>query len=118
MTTTPVREAGLFLALSYTLALVVALSLPNSELAPMLTVLTPLLSVAVVGVTLVRRGNRKTFWAGLGLQRAGFRWWLIALAVPPVITIVAYAVASALGVAELRNPENAAAGSATTASIF
>ena len=64
--TTPIREAGLFLALVYALAVVVALGLPESELAPILTVLTPLLGVAVVSVTIVRRGNRKALLGGTG----------------------------------------------------
>ena len=93
--TTPVREAGLFLALVYALAVVVALGLPESELAPILTVLTPLLGVAIVSVTIVRRGNRKAFWAGLGLQRPGLRWWPVAICVPLVVTVLAYLVALA-----------------------
>lgn len=108
MMTAPAREAGLFIALTYGLAVIVALGLPESELAPMLTVLTPLLGVALVGVTVVRRGNRKAFWAGLGLQRAGFRWWPAALGIPVVITALAYVVALAVGVAELPSPASAA----------
>ena len=74
----------------------------------MLTVLTPLLGVAVVGVAFVRRGNRRAFWAGLGLKRPGFRWWPVALGIPVVVTVLAYVVALAVRVAELPSPASAA----------
>lgn len=106
--TRPLREAGLFIALAYAFAIVVALCLPDSELAPMLTVLMPLLAVALVGVAFVRRGHRRAYWAGLGLQRPGFRWWPVAVAIPVVVAALAYAVAIAVGVAELPSLGSAA----------
>ena len=40
-----------------------------------------------------RRGQRKAMWAGIGLQRAGWRWWPAAIAGPVIVVALAYGVA-------------------------
>jgi len=100
----PIREAMIFVGLSFLIAVLIALALPHAELAVMLSALIPVFSVGIMTFTVFRRGERKAMWAGIGLQRAGWRWWPAAIAAPIVVVAIAYGVAVVFGVAELRSP--------------
>ena len=81
----PIREAMIFVGLSFLIAVLIALMLPHSDLAVVLSALIPVLSVAIMTFTVFRRGERKAMWAGIGLQRAGWRWWPAAIAGPVIV---------------------------------
>ena len=100
----PIREAMIFVGLSYLIAVLIALALPHAELAVMLSALIPVLSVGIMTFAVFRRGERKAMWAGIGLQRAGWRWWPAAIAGPVIVVALAYGMAVCLGVAELTIP--------------
>ena len=100
----PIREAMIFVALSYLIAVLIAIAMPHGELTVMFSALIPVLSVGIMTFTVFHRGRRKAMWAGIGLQRAGLRWWPAAIAGPIIVVTLAYGMAVVLGVAELRAP--------------
>ena len=100
----PIREAMIFVGLSYLIAVLIVLALPRGELTVMFSALIPVLSVGIMTFTVFHRGERKAMWAGIGLQRAGWRWWPAAIAGPIIVVTLAYGTAVVLGVAELRAP--------------
>ena len=99
----PIREAMIFVGLSFLIGVLIALALPHADLAVMLSALIPVLSVGIMTFTVFRRGERKAMWAGIGLQRAGWRWWPAAIAGPVIVVTLAYGAAVVLGVASLRS---------------
>src|SRR5689334_4852670 len=73
----------------YTIALLLCLGL--AALAPRLgphvaeiAMLTPLAAVLLMQLVFTRDGWTKTGWLSLGLHRAGWRAWGLALALPPL----------------------------------
>jgi membrane protease YdiL (CAAX protease family) len=72
-------------------SVVVALALPRSSLAPLVTAILPI--VVLVALSAIQG---RSIWAGLGLRRAGLRFWPIALLIPTTVALLAYGIASAL----------------------
>ena len=99
----PLREAIIFLALIFSLALGVALAIPHANINKMLSVLLPATGVIIITFTATPRGKRRDLWASFGLLRSGKRMWPMALIVPMALAASAYAVAVAMGVADLRD---------------
>ena len=91
--TRPLTESLIYVALSYAMALGIALAFPHAGLARMMTALVPVTAVTIMTFTVFRRGQRRTLWRGLGLNRLGLRWWPVALVIPVVLATIAYAVA-------------------------
>lgn len=100
-TRTPVREAVAYLAIAYSLALTVALTLPDAQINLLLTVAIPAVTVGILTFTLTPRGERRKLWRGIGLGRAGFRAWTAAIALPFVLVAGAYGTALAIGAGRL-----------------
>ncbi|MCW2766564.1 MAG: hypothetical protein JWO11_2523, partial [Nocardioides sp.] len=101
-----VREITLFLALTYALALGVAVALPHANINKLFSVLVPTISVVVLTFVATPSGRRRLLWRGVGLGRSGHTGrsaWLPALLVPMILLLLAYGAALALGVAELRD---------------
>jgi len=73
----------------------IALALPHSPLAPLLSAVWP---IAVLAALAAVQG--RTVWAGLGLRRAGLRFWPAALLVPAAAALFAFGTASALGLVD------------------
>ena len=71
------RETLSFLGAVFFASIVVAVALPHSPAAPSLSAFVP---VAVLLVLTPVLGG--SVWKGLGLNRAGFRLWPAAIAVP------------------------------------
>ncbi len=99
----PIREAMIFVGLSFLIAVAIALALPHAELGVMFSALIPVLSVAIMTFVVFRRGERKAMWASIGLQRTGWRWWPVAIVGPLIIVTLAYGAAVVSGFAELRS---------------
>ena len=92
MNSRPRRDALGFLVLVFSASTVVALALPHPPAAPLISAFLP---VAVLGVLTPFLG--RSVWRGLGLNRAGFRLWPAAIAVPAAASAICYTVASGLG---------------------
>ena len=92
MNSGPRRDALCFLGLVFSASIVVAVALPHSPAAPLISAFIPVAALLVLTPFLGR-----SVWRGLGLNRAGFRLWPAAIAVPAVAAAVGYAVASGLG---------------------
>jgi CAAX protease family protein len=102
---TPARQAGTFTALTYAMAVAVAILLPHAGAAPVVSVFLPTLSVLIMTFAFTRRGGRREIWRTLGLRRAGWRSWPVALGAPVLFLAIAYGVAIMLGVARLAAPD-------------
>jgi membrane protease YdiL (CAAX protease family) len=100
---TALRESTTFLALTYSLALAVAIALPHAGINRMLSVLVPITSVIIITFIVTPRGKRRAMWSDIGLNRSGRSVWLIALVVPMLLLALAYGTALVLGVAELKS---------------
>lgn len=101
MTTTrsPVRDIVAFLGIAYSLALTVALALPDAHLNLPLSVMIPTVTVAILTFTITPKGRRRELWRGFGLRRAGFRSWPAAIVLPFVLAAGAYGAAVVIGAA-------------------
>lgn len=100
----PVRVA-IFYAIALTLALAVALAAPLfAEATPLLTILTPAISVLVMLVLERRRGALAGTWSSLGASTTGAGGWWLALAGPAAVLIAADLVLVAGGYASFHAP--------------
>jgi len=81
--------------LVFAASIVVAVALPRSAVAPLISAFIP---VGVL-VLLTPFGGRLV-WTGLGLSRAGLRLWPAAVAVPVIVSAIGYAVSSGLGLVQ------------------
>jgi membrane protease YdiL (CAAX protease family) len=104
-----------FVGLTYAMTALLAVALPHSIAAPLLSVFTPVLSVAAITLLGTPRGSRRGVWAGFGFGSAGLRSWPAAIIFPMVFLTVAYGAAVTVGVTDLRGPDLSAHGLALTA---
>ena len=72
-------------------SVVVALALPRSSLAPLVTAILPVLVLVALSAI-----QGRSIWAGLGLRRAGLRFWPAALLIPATVALFAFGAASAV----------------------
>jgi CAAX protease family protein len=101
---TTIQRIALFLAITYALALLIALIMPGtSDTAPLLSIFAPVIATTIVISFTARPGKRRSEWGQVGLSRAGFRWWAAALIVPAVVAIVSYGSAKVLNIASFPN---------------
>ena len=101
--TTEARHAAAFTGLVFAMATGIAVALPHANIAALLSLFTPVLSVLVITVFGTRRGHRRDLWRGIGLGRSGGRSWPAAIAIPIVLPALAYGAAVVLGVASFRH---------------
>ena len=99
----PLREATTFLVLVFSLAIGVAVAMPDANINKLLSALLPVTGVLIITFAVTPRGKRRELWARFGLTRSGKRMWPFALLVPMILAGSAYAVAIAVGVADLRH---------------
>lgn len=99
ITASPLRQAGVYTTIAFTAETAIGLIFRGSAspAAPMLSILVPVLSVVAVTFGFTPRGRRREIWSGVGLRRAAFRFWPIAIAVPVAVVAVPYALAWAVG---------------------
>jgi membrane protease YdiL (CAAX protease family) len=98
------RQAGVFLAVTYVLALAIALALPHAGIAPLISIAVPAVAVAVAVLVTVRPGARRATWAEVGFGWPSWRALLAALVGPAVIVGLSFAVAAAVGVVRFGAP--------------
>jgi membrane protease YdiL (CAAX protease family) len=99
------RQVTAFVSLTYALTTLLAVALPHSMAAPLLSVFTPVVSVVAITFLGTPKGLRRRLWAGIGLGQAGLRSWPAAVALPVFFLTVAYGAAVGVGVTDLRGPD-------------
>ncbi len=102
----------MFLGITYGLALAIALALPRSGLAPLISILVPVTAVAVTVALTVPRGDRRTIWAAVGFDRLGGRGLILAVLGPALIVGLSFGVAAVLGVVRFPGPDDGFASDA------
>jgi membrane protease YdiL (CAAX protease family) len=108
----PLREVTTFLALAFSIAIGLAVAMPHAGINVLLSAFAPIIAVLIVTFTTTRPGRRRELWASFGLARSGKNVWAIALLLPMVLAVGAYAIAVAVGVAELGQLDVTASGAA------
>jgi membrane protease YdiL (CAAX protease family) len=98
------REAGVFLAIAYVLALAIAIALPRAGIAPLISMMVPVIAVAITVLVTLPRGQRRAAWADVGFGRPPWRAMLVAVAGSMVILALSYAIAAAAGVIRFAAP--------------
>jgi membrane protease YdiL (CAAX protease family) len=96
------REVLTFTALTYVLALAVAVGLPDAHINLLLSTLVPTMAVAILTFTVFRRGTRRELWRSFGLGRSGARTWGSAVGVPLLLCGGAFGTALLIGAGQLR----------------
>jgi CAAX protease family protein len=99
------RQAGVFLAVTYALALAIAIALPRAGIAPLISIAVPVIAVAITVLVTLPRGERRAAWAGVGFRRPSWRSVLVAVVGPMVIVALSFGIAAALGVVSLTAPD-------------
>jgi membrane protease YdiL (CAAX protease family) len=101
----PTRQIVVFLAITYGLALAIALALPHAGIAPLISILVPVTAVAITVALTVPRGDRRTIWAAVGWRPPGMVAVLAAVLGPAAIIGLSFGVAAAAGVVRLPGPD-------------
>jgi membrane protease YdiL (CAAX protease family) len=108
----PLREVTTYLAIAFSIAIGLAVAMPHAGINVLLSAFAPIIAVLIITFTATPRGKRRELWASFGLARSGKSVWVIALLLPMVLAVGAYAIAVALGVAELGQLDVTASGAA------
>jgi membrane protease YdiL (CAAX protease family) len=94
----PLREAATFVGLVTVMILGAALTLPHANIVALLTMVSPLVAVALITFLFTPRGHRRKLWGSLGVGRSGLRSWPAAVLVSATLVfVVPYGVADLLG---------------------
>jgi uncharacterized protein len=99
------RQAGVFLAIAYALALAIAIALPRAGIAPLISILVPVVAVAITVLVTLPRGSRRAAWAEVGFGRPPWRALLVAVFGPMVIIALSFGIAAAVGVVRFTAPD-------------
>ena len=94
----PMRQALIFLGLTYALALAIALALPHAGIAPLISIAVPLAAVALTVVLAVPRGHRREVWAAVGWGRPGWPAPVVAVLGPAALVGLSFGTAALFGV--------------------
>jgi len=98
------RQVWVFLAITYAIALGLALALPHSELAPSLSIFAPVTAVALTILITLPRGQRRAAWASVGFGLPAWRALVLAVVVPASVVGLSFGLAAALGVISFPTP--------------
>ncbi|MCB0153599.1 MAG: hypothetical protein KDF65_02295, partial [Anaerolineae bacterium] len=102
---TDLSKAFIFYGLAFSLtAMIAPLHTRLGEGVGLLAMFTPLVSLLLMLLVVTRDGYSKAGWASLGLQRAGFRGWGIALFVPLLVLGLAFTMLWSTDLADLVIP--------------
>jgi len=94
----PLRQAAVFLGITYLLALGIAVALPHAGIAPLISIAVPVVAVALTIAICVPHGRRRAVWATVGFGRPSWRALVLAVLGPVVLMAMSFGVAVALGV--------------------
>jgi membrane protease YdiL (CAAX protease family) len=108
-TLTEVQKAATFYLITLGLAVLVALFGPTgADSIQTLNMLTATAGVLLMLLVITPDGYHRAGWAQLGLHRAGFRYWPLALLGPAAVLAASYGAATLLGVLSLQFESDAA----------
>ena len=99
------RQAGVFLAITYALALAIALALPRAGIAPLISMVMPVIAVAITVLVTLPPGRRRAAWAEVGFGPPPWRAVLVGVIGPMVILGLSFAIAAAVGVVRFAAPD-------------
>jgi uncharacterized protein len=94
----PLRQAVVYLAITYAITLAIALALPHAGIAPVLAIAAPVIAVALSTAFVVPKGQRRAVWRAVGFHPRRGRGLLLAVVGPVAIIAVSFGVAAAFGV--------------------
>jgi len=104
------REAGVFLGIAYVLALAIAIALPRAGIAPLISMVMPVVAVAITVHVVLPRGRRRAAWAEVGFGRPPWRPMLVGVVGSMAILALSYAIAAAVGVVRFTAPDGGFGG--------
>jgi uncharacterized protein len=96
----PLRQASVFLGITYLLALAIALALPHAGIAPLISIAVPVVAVGLTIAICVPPGQRRSVWAAVGFGRPPWLALVLAVVGPVVLIGISFAVAVAVGVVQ------------------
>ena len=100
------RKASIFYAITLALAVTVAFAVPFiGEASLPVTMLTPTLAAVIMLAVISPEGGFRKVLSLLGLDRAGFRGWPLAIAGPAAIHLVGLVILSITGLAVFSAPQ-------------
>ncbi len=99
----PLKEVMTYLVIAFGLALGLAVAMPHAGINVVLSAMAPVTAVLAITAFATPRGKRRELWGSFGLRRSGRSAWAFACFVPMLLAGGAYAVAVAVGVADLRS---------------
>ena len=106
---TEVQKGWIFYLITLGLALLVALFGPAGvDAIQILNMLTVTAGVLLMLLVITPDGYHKAGWLELGLHRAGWRYWPLALLAPTAVLIASYAAATLVGVVSWQFESDAA----------
>ena len=100
----PLRQVVVYLGVTYAIALAIALALPRAGIAPLISIVVPVIAVALTTALVVPRGQRRAVWAAVGFHPRRGRGLLIAVLGAAVIVAASFGVAAAFGVVRFPGP--------------
>lgn len=96
---TEVQKGWIFYLITLGLALLLALFGPTgTDAIQTINMFTATAGVLLMLLVVTPDGYHRAGWAQLGLQRAGFRYWPLALLAPMAVLVASYGAATLLGV--------------------
>lgn len=102
---TDLTKSVWFYIIAFSLVLIASLASGQLGVDPGLGLMfTPLIAVIVMFFVVSRDGYSKEAWLSLGLHRAGFRSWGVALMVPFGVLACAYGLGLILGIVRFTSP--------------
>jgi membrane protease YdiL (CAAX protease family) len=99
-----VRQVWVYLLITYAITLGLALALPHSELAPLLTIFAPVTAVALTILITLPHGQRRAAWASVGFGVPAWRALILAVVVPAIVVGLSFGIAAAIGVISFPKP--------------
>jgi membrane protease YdiL (CAAX protease family) len=95
---TDIQKGATFYLITLGMALLVALFGPTgADAIQILNMLTVTAGVLLMLLVITPDGYHKAGWAQLGLHRAGFRYWPLALLGPAAVLVASYGAATLVG---------------------
>ena len=95
---TEIQKGATFYLITLGLAMLVALFGPTgTDAIQILNMLTVTVGVLLMLLVITPDGYHRAGWAQLGLQRAGFRYWPLALLGPAAVLVASYGAATVVG---------------------
>src|SRR4051794_27525360 len=94
----PRRQILVFLSSTYGIAVAIALALPHTAIAPMISIAAPVLGFAVTMAVAVPRGQRRAILTTVGFHPRRGRGLLVAVLGPLLFGTLSFSIAAAFGV--------------------